>query len=163
MPLFAVTALLVLVLDQLTKVLVRGHISYGGQFPLLPGWVHLVFIDNRGAAWSVLTGRRVFLLVFTSLVTLVVAAMAREMVARGKLAATGWGLILGGALGNLSDRAFHQGRVTDFIQLDTTISAIRTFPVFNVADSALTVGVVLMVLSILISGRNAKTSTPTAT
>jgi len=162
MPIFAVTALFVLILDQITKVLVRGHIRYGGQVPLLPGWVHLVFVNNQGAAWSVLTGQRVFLVVFTTIVTVVVGYMAREMVARGKLAATGWGLIMGGALGNLADRASY-GKVTDFIQLDTTINFIRTFPVFNVADSALTVGVVLMVLSLLLAPRPAQTSDTPAT
>ena len=162
MPLFALTALFVLSVDQLTKILVRGHIAYGGQLQLLPGWVHLVFVNNRGAAWSVLTGRRVFLVVFTSVVTVVVGYLAREMVARGKLATIGWGLIMGGALGNLADRAFY-GKVTDFIQLDTTINVIRTFPVFNVADSALTVGVVLMILSFLLAPRVPQTSDTPAT
>jgi signal peptidase II len=75
-----------------------------------------------------------------------IVSSAREVASRSRVAALGFGLILGGALGNLIDRILFS-HVTDFFDFDTPIRAVQTFPVFNVADCALTVGVVLMLLS----------------
>ena len=146
--LFAGAALLALALDQLSKIWVRANLPEGAQLPLLPGWIHLEHVHNHGAAWGVLAGHRWLLIGFTVAVTIMVLSSAREVAARGTLAALGFGLILGGALGNLIDRVMF-GYVTDFFDLDTPVEWLRTFPVFNIADSALTVGVILMLWSLL--------------
>ena len=117
---------------------------------LVPGWIHLEHVHNLGAAWGVLSGQRVLLIAFTMVVIGTILVSAREVATRGKLAALGFGLILGGAVGNLTDRIL-LGHVTDFFDLDTPLGVLQTFPVFNVADSALTVGVILMLCSLLFS------------
>lgn len=148
MPLFFLAAILSLVADQLSKIWIRARLSEGESMALVPGWIHLDHVRNFGAAWGVLSGQKWLLIVFTVVVIGTIVASAREVAARGKLASLGFGLILGGAVGNLTDRILF-GHVTDFFDLDTPLAVLQTFPVFNVADSALTVGVVLMLCSML--------------
>jgi signal peptidase II len=139
---------LALVLDIASKVWIRTNLPYGAQLPLVPGWIHLQHVQNHGAAWSILAGHTTLLILFTLAVIALLAFSAREIARQGPLAATAFGLILGGALGNFFDRA-SQGYVTDFLDLDTPIAWLQTFPVFNIADSALTVGVVLIIVASL--------------
>ncbi len=150
MPLFFLAAILSFALDQLSKIGVRRALSVGETRDLWPGVIHLEHVQNHGAAWGVLSGQKWLLVAFTLLVIGVIVHSAREVTSRGALAALGFGLILGGACGNLFDRIWF-GHVTDFFDLDTPIRAVRTFPVFNVADSALTVGVILMLLSLFLT------------
>lgn len=157
MPLFLLAAFVALLLDQLSKIYVRARFPEGASADLVPGWIHLEHVHNHGAAWGVLSGQKWLLIAFTLVVMTLVGMSAREVVARGRVAAVGFGLILGGALGNLVDRVA-LGYVTDFFDLDTPVEWLRTFPVFNVADSALTVGVILMLLSLARSRRKASST-----
>ena len=143
--LFSLLAVVVTVLDQCSKLWVRAAIPMQNDVPLVPGWMHLTHTLNHGAAWSMLSGQRWFLVAITVIVSGVVVALARDFARRGTLPVVGLGLILGGAIGNLIDRVLF-GAVTDFIDLDTPIRWLQTFPVFNIADSALTVGVVLLLI-----------------
>ena len=143
---------LALILDLASKSWVRAHVPLGTSLDLVPGWIHLQHVRNYGAAWSVLAGHTTFLVGFTLAVIALLAFSSREIARQGTLSAVAFGLILGGALGNFLDRAT-QHFVTDFFDMDTPISWIRTFPVFNVADSALTVGVILILLSSLLKSR----------
>ena len=152
MPLLLLSALAVFALDLASKIWVRGHVLPGARLELIPGVVHLQYVTNPGAAWGVLQGQRVFLVVFSCVMVGAVLAWARQAVAMGKLGTVGLGFILGGAAGNLLDRIL-SGVVTDFIDVDTSVEVLRTFPVFNVADSALTVGVILMLLAVLCNHR----------
>jgi signal peptidase II len=150
MRLFSVVAALAFALDQITKAWIRGRLGVGDTLEFLPGLMHLEHVQNFGAAWGVLSGQKWLLIIFTTIVIAAIASSAREICARGRLGALGFGLILGGAVGNLFDRIVF-GHVTDFFDLDTPFRVLQTFPVFNIADCALTVGVVLMVFSLLFS------------
>ena len=136
-------ALVIVGLDQLTKALVVAHIPYGGQVKLIPGLVHLTYVRNAGAAFSMLSGARwlFLLLVVVFLAELVV------LVKRGVLSAPSelWCMaaIAGGAVGNAFDRAV-SGTVVDMIEVEF----IR-FAVFNVADCFITCGAIAVVLYIL--------------
>lgn len=147
------TALLIVALDVLTKQLAVSRLENRPPVRLLDGAVYLTLVRNSGAAFSIGTNHTpVF-----PIITIVVVAWIAWMAAR--LRSTGWalalGLVLGGALGNLGDRLFRApgplfGRVVDFVSVFD--EAGRVFPVFNVADSALSIGVVLAVL-LELSGR----------
>lgn len=137
--------LLALLLDQLSKAWIRGNLAPGDVIPVWPGVMHLSHVWNYGAAWGMLSGQRLVLVGFSILVLVGAASMARDFVRRGRLATIGLGLIVGGAIGNLIDRVL-QGYVTDMIDMDTGWQWLRNFPVFNVADSALTVGVCLLLI-----------------
>jgi signal peptidase II len=145
---FFLIALTMIIADQASKAMIRATLPIGGEAPLVPDWVHLGHVLNRGAAWGILHGQRFFLIAVTLFVLVVVGLLAREFAPRGALAMSGLGLILGGAIGNLIDRLWF-GPVTDFIDLDTPVAWLQQFPVFNLADAALTVGVILLISDFL--------------
>lgn len=143
----AVVAGLVLLTDVTTKQLAVANLSGRDPVRLLGGLVYLVLVRNSGAAFSLGTN----LTFVFPLITFVVLGWIGWATTR--LRSVPWavalGLILGGAVGNLADRLFRApgplvGHVVDFISVFD--AAGRAFPVFNAADSALTVGVVLAVL-----------------
>ena len=130
--------------DQVTKAIVLGRFSYGERLELT-GFFNLVLVYNKGAAFSFLSdaaGWQTPLLIGFAVVavgilgTLIVRSPGR------RLFCTGLALILGGALGNLIDR-FRYGQVVDFLDLH---AAGWHWPAFNVADSAITIGAVLLIL-----------------
>ena len=131
-----------LVLDQLTKWLVRGHFSLGEGFPLINGIIHITYVQNTGAAFGILKGGQPLFIFFSSLV---IVWMTWEILHSESFP---WpsALILTGALGNLIDR-LRFGYVVDFLDL-------RVWPVFNVADSALTIGVIALLWQSWRLGRN---------
>ncbi len=145
---FALMSFAVIVADQLSKAWIRSWLSLHAEQEIIPGWLSFSHILNKGAAWGMLAGQRWFLIAVTLLVMVMVWQMAREFAPHSAMARLGLGLILGGAIGNLIDRIW-MGAVTDFIDLGTPIEWIRTFPVFNVADSALTIGVIVLLIDFL--------------
>lgn len=141
--LLGVLAFVVVALDQISKAWIRANLVVGDEIVVVPNVVHLSHVLNRGAAWSLLSGQRWLLIVITIVVIGAILSASRSLVERGVLGAWSVGLISGGALGNLVDRIFH-GQVTDMIDMDTSWNVVRNFPVFNLADSALTLGVCLL-------------------
>ncbi len=141
-------AVAVVMLDQLTKWWVLATFELYESVEVIPGFFDLTFVVNTGAAFGLLAGdqnpwRQLFFVVVT-LVALVVLAMAfRQYRREGGVYIAAIGLIGGGALGNLIDR-LRFGHVVDF--LDFYIKDYH-WPAFNVADSAISVGVVLFLLA----------------
>jgi signal peptidase II len=145
--LFALTAVLALLADLISKVLVVANIGPYRSIRLLGGALYLVQARNSGAAFSLGTGATVLLTVIALAVVGVIVRAAR------RLRSVGWavalGLVLGGALGNLVDRLFRapapgRGHVVDWISLFADDGHI--WPIFNVADSCIVVGGCLAVL-----------------
>ena len=143
MPAFLATAAAIVVADQATKALARSSLALNQSVPVIDGVFWLTRVHNTGAAFGMLRGAQWFL-VGTSLVVLagIVWAMVRVH-PRSPLVRTGLALVAGGAVGNLIDRVV-LGGVTDFFDAGW-------FPVFNVADIALDVGVALIVVWLLFS------------
>lgn len=149
--LLALLAALVLAADVVTKVVVVAQLEGREPVAVLGGLVYLQVLRNPGAAFSLATG---YTWVITIIVIAVVVVIVR--VAR-RLRSVGWavslGLVLGGALGNLIDRMLRspgpfQGHVVDFVSVFAPDG--RAFPVFNVADSAVVCGGILLVLLALL-------------
>jgi signal peptidase II len=133
-------ALSVVLLDQVVKAWARAALPLGGTLPLWPGVFHLTHTQNKGMAFSLLEGKTFLLAAAAILVAGVIVAAQRRMGARlPLLLGCALALPLGGALGNLIDRLW-QGYVTDLFDF-----RLINFPVFNVADSAITVGIALLV------------------
>ena len=138
--LFALIAAAVVAFDQWTKALTRAHIAVGERLEFVPGLLDLTHIHNRGAAFGMLQG---YALQLAVVAIVVVLALAFVVIVRRKTTlaeVVTFGLIVGGAIGNLIDR-ISQGYVTDMI-----MTTFIDFPVFNVADSAVTVGTTLFVV-----------------
>jgi len=141
-------AALVMVADQTTKALVSSSIALGESRPLVAG-VSLVHAENSGVAFSLLTGSEAAVVA----VTVVIVAVVLCFFARNRHRRMLWlatGLIVGGALGNLLDRV-RIGAVTDFIQ-------IPHWPAFNLADTAITLGVACLFLILGRGGAAARTA-----
>ncbi|MDP9936986.1 signal peptidase II [Paenarthrobacter nicotinovorans] len=140
--LFAGFAAFAYTFDQLTKLWVTSTMTEGERIPVLPPLLHWYYIRNSGAAFSI--GENV-----TWIFTIVMAAVSVAILFQLRKLGSAWwalslGLLLGGALGNLTDRLFREpsfamGHVVDFIQLPN-------FAIFNIADSAVVSGVVIICL-----------------
>ncbi|HKE99988.1 MAG TPA: signal peptidase II [Actinomycetes bacterium] len=136
------TALGVLAVDQLTKSLVVDRLAGRGPVEVLGSVVRLRYTTNTGGAFSLFPDFPLFFAFMAVAVAVAIALYARRVATTGVLLTLG--LILGGALGNFTDRLLRggtllHGEVVDFIQ-------VRPWPVFNVADSCITVGAVLLAL-----------------
>jgi len=143
----------IVALDLATKAMVSGAFQYGEVRPVLP-FFNLVLVHNTGAAFSFLAGasgwQRWFFTVVTIVISIFIVAMLRRH-HTDRLMSVALALVLGGALGNLYDRLM-LGHVVDFVQLH---AGGWYFPAFNVADSAITVGVALLIWDSLVSGNPA--------
>lgn len=150
---FSVVLLLGLAADQGSKAWVVRHLEYlTDELVLVPGWFSLVHAQNTGAAFSTMEGQRPLFLVFTAVAVVVVGDLVRRQ-ARDHVAVPAiLGMILAGALGNGIDRLII-GHVTDFLKVFAGHDPLKSWfiqrfdtnvwPIFNVADSLLLVGVVL--------------------
>jgi signal peptidase II len=131
-------ALLTVAADQMTKALVESKLSDGSTVELLGGLLRIVYARNTGAAFSLLQSGGWFFAVIAILVCVGILVYLRRTSDAALATVAALGLILGGAIGNLADRIRH-GFVVDFIDL-------RWWPVFNLADSAIVVGVAILIL-----------------
>jgi len=132
----AVTVALVLLVDQVTKKLVRDGVTPGDEDPIFPA-LKLVNVRNDGVAFGFDAGGKTVVIVLIALALLALVLYFARHTARPLI----WlptGLLVGGALGNIVDR-IRDGAVTDFLKLPA-------WPAFNVADVAITVGVLLLVM-----------------
>ena len=144
---FFLPALLVVALDQLSKFLVRANMSRGQSIPS-DGLVRLTYQTNTGGVFGLFADQTLPLILVGAAGVVVIFFCYRYLASQRRLLSIGLGLILGGAVGNLVDRLCF-GCVVDFID-------IRRWPVFNLADSAVVVGVGIIVCFILFSARGKK-------
>ena len=126
-------ALAVLAADQAVKFYIAGHFAVGESLPVAENIFHITYVLNAGAAFGILEGNR-WLFLAVALVALVLVWAERRFFLEGdKWRRLGAGLFIGGAVGNCIDR-FRQGAVIDFLDF-------RIWPIFNIADMAICVGV----------------------
>ena len=136
----------IIVLDQATKLYVQAHMALYESIALIPNYLDLTYTLNPGAAFSMLANaplwvRKAFLLSMSGAAIVVLTVLILRS-ARVSLNSIAFALILGGAAGNLIDRAL-RGRVIDFMRAHYYD---LNYPIFNVADSAISIGVVLIIL-----------------
>ena len=146
--------LLIVVADQVTKALVRSALQLGESRNVIPGFLDLTHVQNTGAAFGLLNNvdfayKPMVMIVLALVALMAIAAYATQLGFQDRLARLGLALILGGAFGNLIDRAM-AGHVLDFV--DVYWRDIH-FWAFNVADSAITVGAIFVLLDTFGLGR----------
>jgi len=156
-------AAFVFILDRVTKILIETYMTTADSYDLIPGFFSLVYAENRGMAFGLMAEgdvewRSALLVGITALVLAFVIAMLWQRSSTGmaasRLTRLGLSLVLGGAMGNLYDRLV-KGAVTDF--LDFYLGSYH-WPAFNVADSALTVGVTLILFDMWRSRRKVRSN-----
>ncbi|MDZ7265709.1 MAG: signal peptidase II [candidate division KSB1 bacterium] len=132
----------IVALDQITKLIVKSRFFLEESMPVLGDVLRFTYIENPGMAFGIRFGGRYFFTVFSALATLVILVYLYRIRRERLPARLSLALILGGAIGNLIDR-FAYGQVIDFI--DVGLDTLR-WPVFNLADSAVSIGMVMLVL-----------------
>ena len=137
-------SLLVLFLDRVTKMAVVSKMTEGESIPVFENIFHLTYVLNPGAAFGMLPHNRTFFLVIGIAAIVAIWWMRKDILAEGWQIRSGTALFLGGTLGNLWDR-FQTGLVIDFLDF-------RFWPVFNVADIAICVGVGLILWGMVQNG-----------
>ncbi|AZP05422.1 signal peptidase II [Jeotgalibaca ciconiae] len=140
---YYVFAIILIVIDQLSKWFIVQNFELYGEKVLIPGVFSLFYIQNKGAAWGIFEGRMVFFYIITILVVGYLIYTFHKYEIKSKLVGCSFSLILAGAIGNFIDRLLN-GYVVDMFRLD-----FINFPIFNVADVCLTVGVILMIIQVL--------------
>jgi signal peptidase II len=145
--LLLVLAVVIFALDQATKLWVAARIPFnplhshgiGSDIVVIPGFFYLIHVGNTGAAWSMFSGMSTFLALLAVATLIGIYFWRHTLGLRERIGQLCFGLLCGGILGNLTDRLLH-GHVIDFLDLHF---GSYIYPTFNVADSAICVGVVL--------------------
>ena len=156
-----ITIVVIVILDQITKAMVRAYLPHGDSRTIIPGFLDLAHVQNTGAAFGMLNNvdfaYKPFVMVAIAFIALLaIAAYGTQLGFNDKLARAGLALILGGAFGNLIDRAF-AGHVVDFVDV---YWGSYHFWAFNVADAAITVGAIFVILDTFGLGRSRHASHP---
>ncbi|AIQ42957.1 signal peptidase II [Paenibacillus sp. FSL R7-0297] len=139
-------ALIVFLIDQGTKYLIATRLEIAEQIPVIKDFFIITSHRNRGAAFGILEGQQWFFIVITVIVVAGIVWYLNKARKTRKLLPTALSLVLGGAIGNFIDRILN-GEVVDFLMFNF---GSYTFPIFNVADSCIVVGVALIILDTLL-------------
>nr|WP_239582699.1 signal peptidase II [Bacillus tianshenii] len=152
MVIYYLIALFIIIVDQVTKYLVVQYMELGENIPIIENFLYLSSHRNQGAAWGILQGQMYFFYIITMLVVIGLIVYLQKLPNDQKWMKFALSLMLGGAVGNFIDRLLHQ-EVIDFIN---TFIFSYDFPIFNVADSALVIGVGIILVLTLLEGKKEK-------
>ncbi|WP_085524055.1 signal peptidase II [Tuberibacillus sp. Marseille-P3662] len=144
--------LIILGLDQLTKYIVAATMDIGQSLPVIRDFLYWTSSRNTGAAWNILEGQMWFFYIITIIVAFVVIYYIHTVGRYHPLLGVALALILGGTLGNFIDRIF-RGAVVDFI--DVYLGSY-SYPIFNLADSSLVVGAILLLVYTYLDAKKEK-------
>ena len=137
---------LIVAFDQITKYLITLNFTTASQaVPVFGGLFNIRFVENNGAAWSILQNRTWLLIAISLAVIAVCIFMLIKKTYGSKLMFWAVSIVLAGGVGNLADRIFRGGRVVDFIEF-----GFMDFPVFNVADIAVCTGAGIIIITFII-------------
>lgn len=137
-----IISIILLCIDQISKLLVVNLLTKTDSLTIIKNFFYLTYINNDGAAFSILVGKRIFLILIAVLVIVMLIRYIKKNNIQNKLELVSISLIIGGSLGNLMDRVV-RGYVIDF--LDFKIFNYN-FPIFNLADTFIVIGVFLLLL-----------------
>ncbi len=149
---YYVIAAFIIALDQFTKWLIVKNMNIGDSIPVIEDILYITSHRNKGAAWGILQGQMWFFYVITVVVIIGIVYYMRKAAGGSRLLGVSLGFMLGGAIGNFIDRVYRK-EVVDFIH---TYIFNYNFPVFNIADSALVIGVSLLMFQMLKEERESK-------
>ncbi|RPJ51173.1 MAG: signal peptidase II [Chloroflexi bacterium] len=143
----------IIVIDQITKAYIRANFVEGvdmwAPWPWLLPYARIIYVTNTGVAFGMLQGMGSIFMILAIIVSIAILYYFPRVPALDWTLRLALGFQLAGALGNLIDRLRFQGRVTDFI-------SVGDFPVFNIADASITIGVLILLLGITLQERRQK-------
>lgn len=132
-----------LLIDILIKLLVKNNMLVNESIKIINNFFYITYVKNTGAAWSILSGKQTFLIIFSIIVIALLVFYLVKKKSYLNLEVIGYSLLLSGALGNLIDRILY-GYVIDYFSL---YIFSYSFPIFNFADSCIVIGIVLLFIS----------------
>ena len=150
--LYLLTIIVLVTADQFSKFLIVQNIELNTPIKIIDNFFSITYVQNFGAGFSILQNQTTFLLVVGLLAVGAVSYLLIKSTNKETLNRICYLLIIGGTIGNLIDR-FKLGYVVDFLDF---VIFYYDFPVFNIADSFLTIGCFLLIISIMLESRNAK-------
>lgn len=134
--------LFVVLSDQVSKFLVSQTLRLNESSAVIENFFHLTLVRNTGAAFGIFKNQTLFFIIISFIAVIAILVFIKSARSSSPLRDVGFALMLGGAFGNLIDR-FRFGYVIDFLDF-------RVWPVFNIADSAITIGTFLVIVSLCI-------------
>lgn len=140
-----IVAIMILIIDQLTKKIITATMNIGDSYEVIPHFLNITSHRNNGAAWGILSGKMGFFYIITLIILAVLIIFYIKETKYNAFMQVAISLLFAGALGNFIDRLFN-GEVVDFI--DTNIFGYD-FPIFNIADSSLTIGVIFVIIALV--------------
>jgi len=142
---YYIIAAVIILIDQVTKWLIVRNMKIGENITVIENFFYITSHRNRGAAWGILEGQMWFFYIITAVVIVGLIYYIQKHTKENKVMGVALGFMLGGAIGNFIDRLFRK-EVVDFIN---TYIFSYDFPIFNIADSALCIGVALLFIHML--------------
>lgn len=133
---------ILILLDQLTKVFANLYLE---NINIIPNFLNLTYVENTGAAWGILDNNRIILVCVSVLALLVINKYIKNETNFSNVSTISYGFLIGGIFGNLFDRIF-RGYVIDFLNFNIFG---YSFPVFNIADTLIVVGIILMTIEVI--------------
>ncbi len=140
----------IFLLDRITKVLVINKLTLGKSLSVIDGFFNITYVNNHGAAFGIMDGKVIFIVVVSVLIFAYLIYEIRKD-SHSKLITTSISFVIGGLLGNLFDRVVY-GHVIDF--LDFNFFG-HDFAIFNIGDSFIVIGTILLAIGFLLEERNA--------
>lgn len=142
---YLIVTIILVLLDQATKLLALTKLKPVGNITVIPGFFDFTFVENRGAAFGILNGKRFFFIILTIIIVLVIIYEMKKMPVNKEYNKLRWAftLIISGAIGNLIDRII-RGYVVDFFEF-----TFIDYPVFNVADIFVVFGALFMAFLVI--------------
>ena len=136
---------IVIIIDQIIKILISTKMKLNAEIEVIPNFFSIVFVKNKGAAFSILQDQKIFLVIISLLVLFFLNRYIDKNKIFNKYSIISLGFIIGGIIGNLLDRLIQDG-VIDYLSFQFSK---YFFPVFNLADSFIIIGIILMLISII--------------
>ena len=143
MLIYSLLALFIILADQISKILISNNLTFTSEIRLIPGIINIVYLENTGAAFSMFSDHVEILGLISVLFCIGFAIYIYKKRPDSLMQKISFALIFSGAAGNAIDRVF-RGYVIDFIE-----TAFMDFPVFNIADIAITIGAVLLIIHVI--------------
>lgn len=142
--------LIVFIIDRFIKYIIMNHLTMLKEYPVIKNFFSIYYINNDGAAFSILQGKTIILVLISLIMLYLLDRYIGNMKKSNKLELLSFGLIIGGILGNLFDRLIYH-YVVDYLLFRF---GNYTYPIFNFADSAIVVGVILLIVDFIRSEVN---------
>ncbi|MGM9881339.1 MAG: signal peptidase II [Bacilli bacterium] len=137
-----ILSIVLTIIDQLSKFIVIKALNVNHSIEVIKNFFYLTYTHNKGAAFSILTGKRIFLVIIAIIIIAAIIYYLKKNTPNNSLSKIAFSLVIGGSLGNLIDRIL-RGYVIDFI--DVKIFGYD-FPIFNLADTFITIGIFILIL-----------------